>query len=277
MFSKKMAMIVGVALLVAVNIILLSVSGRRPASQRSGGGALLVIAPLQAAVSHSIDFLAGIWETYFQLASAARENRELRTALRHALERNERMKEIEISNRHLRSLLAFKESTAHRVVAAEVVGRDPSPWFRTVVIDKGKNDQVIKGLPVLVPEGVAGQVIDASADFAKVMLITDPTSAVDALVQRTRSRGIVQGQFSGKCALNYVLRKHDVQIGDTVISSGLDGVFPKGHRIGQVSEVARGDAGVFQEITITPFVDFEKLELVLVALDPPERPLVSEE
>jgi rod shape-determining protein MreC len=153
-----------------------------------------------------------------------------------------------------------------------VVGKDPSPWFRSIIIDKGKNDGVVRGLPVVVPDGIAGQVVDASGGFAKVMLIIDPTSAVDAIVQRTRSRGIVQGEFPGQCLLKYVLRKHNIQVGDTVISSGLDGVFPKGQRIGRVTEVLRGSAGVFQDVVVTPFVDFERLELVLVVLDPPERP-----
>ena len=151
-----------------------------------------------------------------------------------------------------------------------------SPWFQSIMIDKGRDDGLTRGLPVVVPEGIAGQVTEVSAGYAKVMLIIDPTSAVDALVQRTRSRGIVQGQFSNHCLFKYVLRKHDIQVGDTVISSGLDGVFPKGQRVGQVSEVVRRSAGVFQDIIVKPFVDFEKLELVLVVLDPPERPFVSE-
>ncbi len=272
MFSKKMAMIVGVALLIAVNIIVLSISARRAPANGMGGAALVVIAPFQSAVSNFLRFFTDIWGNYFLLVSAARENRELRAALSRALERNEQMKEIEISNRRLRDLLAFRSAIPHRVVAAEVVGKDPSPWFRTIVIDKGGNDGVIRGLPVVVPEGIAGQVTDVSPEFSKVMLIVDRTSAVDALVQRTRSRGIVQGEFSDRCLLKYVLRKHDIQVGDTVISSGLDGVYPKGQRIGQVSQIARGTSGVFQEVVVTPYVDFEELELVLVVLDPPERP-----
>ena len=271
-----MAMIVGVALLVAVNIIVLSLTGRRTPAQGTGGGALLVIAPIQAAVSRSINFFSDIWTTYFSLITVARENQQLREALARALERNEQMKEIEVSNERLRSLLTFKKATPHRLLAAEVVGKDPSPWFRSIIIDKGKNDGVARGLPVVVPEGIAGQVVDASANFAKVMLIIDPTSAVDALVQRTRSRGIVQGEFPNQCLLKYVLRKHNIQVGDTVISSGLDGVFPKGQRIGRVTEVLRGSAGVFQDVVVTPFVDFERLELVLVVLDPPERPRVED-
>jgi rod shape-determining protein MreC len=110
-------------------------------------------------------------------------------------------------------------------------------------------------------------VIEVSKHYSKVMLITDRNSAVDALVQRTRARGVIKGESTDRCRLDYVLRKNDVRIGDTIVSSGLDGVYPKGLRIGQVSEVIEHDGDIFHEIIITPFVDFEKLEEVLVVLE----------
>lgn len=277
MFSKKMAMIVGVALLVAVNIVILSITSREGSSPGIGGGALTLVAPLQSAVHRCIHFFVDKWEHYFLLVSAARENERLRAELARAVARSERMQELELSNRRLRDLLGFRKSLTQRVLAAEIIGKDPSPWFQSVTIDKGEKDGVIRGLPVIVPEGVAGQVTEVSAGYAKVMLIIDRTSAVDALVQRTRARGIVQGDFVNRCILKYVLRKHDVQVGDTVISSGLDGVFPKGQPIGQVSKVVRGESGVFQDVTVMPYVDFEKLESVLVVLDPPVRPFASDQ
>jgi rod shape-determining protein MreC len=276
MFSKKMAMIMGVALLVAVNIVVLSITSRDDPSRGIGGGALSVVAPFQSALHRCIEFFCDKWENYFFLVLTAHENQRLRAELGRSVERNEQMKEIELSNQRLRKLLDFRKAIPHRVLAAEVIGKDPSPWFRSIMIDKGEKDGLKRGLPVVVPEGVAGQVTDVSAGYAKVMLIIDRTSAVDALVQRTRSRGIVQGDFSDLCLFKYVLRKSDIQVGDTVISSGLDGVFPKGQRIGRVSEVVQRSAGVFQDVVVTPFVDFEKLEYVLVVLDPPERPFVGE-
>jgi rod shape-determining protein MreC len=150
-----------------------------------------------------------------------------------------------------------------------VVGRDPSPWFKTLIINKGYLDGVTKASPVVVPEGIVGLVVAITAHYAKVLLIIDQNSAVDAKVQATRARGIVKGDPTGRGSFNYVLRKHDISLGDSVITSGLDGVFPKGLPIGRVSEIVRLSAGIFQEIAITPYVDFDTLEEVLV-LAPPE-------
>jgi rod shape-determining protein MreC len=118
--------------------------------------------------------------------------------------------------------------------------------------------------------------MEAAGTYSKVLLIIDQNNAVDALVQRSRARGLVTGAAAGQCIFKYVLLKNDVKIGDTLISSGLDGVFPKGLRVGLVSNVIRSNAGIFQEVRVTPFVDFEKLEEVLVVLNPPERIFFSE-
>jgi len=107
----------------------------------------------------------------------------------------------------------------------------------------------------------------ASYDYAKVLLLTDRSSAIDALVQRTRTRGIVEGEAQAYCQFKYVVRKAEISLGDTVVSSGLDGVFPKGLRVGSVIEIAKGPSGIFQGVSIRPFVDFERLEEVLVILE----------
>jgi rod shape-determining protein MreC len=117
---------------------------------------------------------------------------------------------------------------------------------------------------VVIPEGIVGVVIETSSRSAKVLLLIDPNSAVDALVQRTRARGIVKGGGAGYCVFDYVLRKHEISVGDTVVSSGLDGVFPKGLRVGRISEIVRLNAGIFQKVSVTPVVDFEILEEVFI-------------
>jgi rod shape-determining protein MreC len=184
------------------------------------------------------------------------------------IEKSNETHEIELANKRLRNLLNFQKTPTNPVVAAEVIGKDPSGWFKTVIIDKGRSDGLQKGLPVVLPTGIAGQVIEVSGHYAKVMLIIDRNSAVDALVQRSRARGIIKGASADKCRFEYVLRKHDVQIGDIVIASGLDGVYPKGLRIGRVSDLGERSSDIFYEITVTPFVDYEKLEEVLVILHP---------
>jgi rod shape-determining protein MreC len=272
MFSKKMVMIVGVIAIMAVNIILLSVFNRRYISYyRPGRIAVSVIAPFQKASSKSILFLRDIWYHYFFLVHAAEENDALKKVLDKSFEKNVRYREITLSNSRLRSLLNFEKTMTDPVLSAEVIGKDPSPWFKTVLIDKGKHDGVERGMAVVVPKGIAGQITEVSSHYSKVLLIIDPNSAVDALVQSDRARGIIKGDAAGELSFKYVLRKHDIAIGELVVSSGLDGVFPKGLAVGQVSGVFKPKAGIFQEVTVTPYVDFEKLEEVLVVLNPKKQ------
>jgi rod shape-determining protein MreC len=268
MFSKKMALIVGGIVLITVNVILLSVTSKSQSTFGLGRVGLSFVSPFQELVTRSARFTRGIWEHYFFLVSVAQENDTLKKMLNESIEKNNQWHEIELANMRLRNLLNFQKPPTHPVVAAEVIGRDPSAWFKTVIIDKGKSDGLQKGLPVVLPQGVAGQVIEVSGHYSKVMLIIDPNSAVDALVQRSRARGIIKGGPANQCRFEFVLRKHDVQIGDTVVASGLDGVYPKGLRIGRVSDLSERSADIFYEITVTPFVDYEKLEEVLVILRP---------
>lgn len=277
MFSKKTLMIVGIIILIAVNITVLSISTkRRNPSYDPGRVTLFLFSPFQETITRAINFIDGIWRHYFYLVTVAKQNDALRQALSVTAERNRQLAEIELSNQRLRKLLNFQQNVTDQVVAAEVIGKDPSAWFKTIVIDKGRSDGIEKGFPVLIPEGIAGQVIEVAGGHSKVLLIIDPNSAVDALVQRTRSRGLIKGGIGGKCLFKYVLRKHEIRVGDTVISSGLDGVYPKGLHIGKISGVIRRNAGIFQEVTVTPNVDFEKLEQVMVMLRQPEIEVIDE-
>lgn len=269
MFSKRMVLIVGVIILVAVNMIWLSVNSKSPyPSSKMGRNMVSIISPFQGVVTRANKLIGDIWRHYFDLVSTAAENDRLRKELNIALEKNNRLREAELSNIRLRNLLHFQHITSASGVAAEVVGRDPSPWFKTIIINKGRADQLDKGMPVVVPQGVVGVIIDVSAYYAKVLLIIDQNSAVDAIVQSSRARGIIKGDPNGRCIFHYVLRRHEINVGDTVLTSGLDRVFPKGLRVGNVSEVIKLNAGIFQEVAVTPHVDFEKLEEVLV-LQPP--------
>ena len=267
MFSRKMVLIVGFIVLIAVNIIGLSVTSRRSTSFGIERIALSAIAPFQELVTRSLRFTRDIWQHYFYLVTIARVNQVLLQELGQAVEDQNQWHETELANVRLRDLIDFQRNISERVVAAEVIGKDPSAWFNTVIIDKGEADGLTRGLPVVIAQGIVGQVIEVSTHYSKVMLIVDSNSAVDSLVQRTRARGVIKGESTVQCRLDYVLRKNDVRIGDTIVSSGLDGVYPKGLRIGLVSQVIEHDADIFHEVIITPFVDFEKLEEVLVILE----------
>ena len=258
---------IGLIIVAGANLILLIVSANyHDSSEASGGFPIPFVAPLQGFVTHSVRATRDVWEHYFSLVSVAKENDRLKQELNQLKEEQVRYSETDLANRRLRELLLFRNSVPGQMIPAEVIGRDPSPWFETVMIDKGTTDKVSKGLPVVVPEGVVGQVVKVTAHNAQVLLIIDKNSSMDAMVQRTRSRGIVRGDVDKTCSFDFVLRKEEVEIGDRVIASGFDNVYPKGIAIGKISAVVKPNSGIFQNIVITPYVDFEKLEEVFVAL-----------
>ncbi|QTA93214.1 rod shape-determining protein MreC [Desulfonema magnum] len=271
MFSKRTMVVVGLIVLAAVCVTGLSVSARQRHISCGAGIVMFFVAPFQDVRTYSVCFARRIWTHYFFLVSAAQDNDRLRKQLKDAVRENHRCKETALSNLRLRKLLDFRESINEDVLAAEIVSKDPSPWFRSVIIDKGRTHGVKKGMPVVVPEGIAGLVTDVSYYYSKVLLSIDQNSAVDALLQKTRARGVIRGR-SDRYVFEYVLSKYDVAKGDRVVSSGLDGVFPKGRCIGTVSDVSRSNSGIFQEITVTPSVDFETLEEVLIVLNLPSHP-----
>ena len=265
MFSKKMVMIAGLIILVTLSISVLSLSSRQPyPAYGPGRVAIALVAPFQKMIAVTARFFSDIWEHYFFLVTVVDDNRALRDQLQQARALNHQLQEAALSNERLRKLFNLQQKMTQPLIAAQVVGKDPSPWFQSVLLDKGVTDGVEKGRPVINPEGVVGIVVEATAHYAKVMLITDPNSAVDAVIQDSRARGIIKGGASGYCVLNYVLRKHDVAVGDSVVSSGMDGVFPKGLPVGKVATIVKQEAGIFQDVTVTPYVDFERLEEVLV-------------
>lgn len=271
MLSRRMVIIVGVIVLVAVNVMVLAVTGKN--KKRPGAlsrFAIIVTAPVQKMITTGFKTTKNVWVHYFSLVSASKENDQLRRSLDLSNEKNNRFLEIELENERLRSLLGFQKKIKGDMIVAEVVAKDPSSWSKTIIVDKGFSHGVQKGMPVVIPDGIVGLVIEVSSNYSKILLMIDPNSAVDALVQKTRARGIVKGGEAGKCLFKYVLRKHDISAGDAVVSSGLDGVFPKGLRVGRISEIVKLTAGIFQEVAVTPYVDFETLEEVLILPLPPK-------
>ncbi len=275
MFSKKMVIIVSLVVLFFFNVIALFISGRHyesPQVYSSGHSRspfhyfIAILAPFQKGLTQTIHFAENIWVQYFYLVSVAKENEELKIALSKAIEKNNECIETELANQRLRHFLNFQKKMTNDTIAAQVIGKDPSPWFKTIVIDKGFFDGVKKGLPVVIPEGVAGQIIEVTKHYSKVLLLTDRNSAIDSIAQRTRARGIIRGFSDGRFSFQYVLKKYELQEGDAVISSGLDGVFPKGLRIGRIQTIIQKNSSIFQEVIVTPVVDFEKLEEVMIVL-----------
>jgi rod shape-determining protein MreC len=223
-----------------------------------------VMAPLQRGGSYVARAVEGVWRDASALFRRRAELDWMQDRITTLEEQTVRLEELESENARLRDLLAFRERLAGEVLAAAVVGRDATGLARTLTIDRGERDGVVKGAAVLAPAGVVGQVFLASAHAARVLLITDHNSGVDAVVQRTRARGIVEGTVSEGCGLKFVKRTEDLQKGDVVVTSGVDGIFPRGLPIGELTGVDKRGQGLFQYATVRPFVDFDRLEDVLV-------------
>ena len=158
-------------------------------------------------------------------------------------------------------------------MVARVIDNDRTTLFKTLLINKGTADGLRVGLPVLADRGVVGRIIETSWHASRVLLMIDENSNIDALIQRSRAQGILQGAGSAGCNLKYISRVEDVQAGDVILSSGLAGVFPKGLLLGVVTGASRREGGLFQKIDVAPAVDFGRLEEVLaLVVDAGARP-----
>lgn len=178
------------------------------------------------------------------------------------------LEEARIENETLRRQLAFKSAVPnYQLLSAEVVGQDSSDFLRFIIVDRGTADGVRRGMPVLTAEGLVGRVQEVSVNSAKVLLITDPSSSVAALIQRTRATGVVQGQLGEYMVMRYLAPDSPVMPGDVVLTSGLGGNFPKRLVIGKVVRVERREVEMFQEALVEPAVNLRDLEMVMILLN----------
>lgn len=259
-------------LLTMVFIFLISVLG----SQRFGPLHKLLLesaGPVQKIITRSTSSLRFLKQEYVGLLSVREENERLWTELRECRTAAFKNREALATNTRLRKLLGFKEGNGLPAVACRIIGKDPSLWFRSVIIDRGNSDGVEKGMAVVTGDGVVGQVFAAGPNYAKVLLAIAPSSAIDVLLQKSRVRGILKGDGSLAYRLEYILKTVDVAEGDLVVTAGYGGLFPTGLPVGVVSKVIRKRRGMFQEIEVTPAVDYTTLEDLLVIEQ--ERPLIE--
>ncbi len=190
-----------------------------------------------------------------------------------------RLQELENENKILRDQLGYKQANTdfdllgatvlQRVVQpnpdlARVIGVEPSNLVRFIIIDQGTEEGVKVNMPVVTPQGLVGRVTQTGSHWAKVVLIMDPSSSVNAVVQSTRATGIVQGDVNGNLLIKYVPQGEAMKNGDLILTSGLGGNFPKRLIIGEVTDVQKRDNDLFQQGTIQPTVDFARLEFVMV-------------
>ncbi len=225
---------------------------------------LVLMRPLQIAAQETVAKLKEIRQGYVTLRGIASENERLKGRIIELEAERNQLLEVEATNRRLRELLEFRSQLLSGSVTAAVIGNSASTWFHSFILDKGSADGVLKGMAVVSPVGVVGQVVAVTSKSAKVLLITDPHSGVDVIVQRSRARGIVSGSLDSGTILKYAKRSEDVQEGDRLITSGLDGIFPKGLLAGTVTKVRKKSFGLFQYVEVALAVDPSRIEEVLV-------------
>jgi rod shape-determining protein MreC len=229
-----------------------------------------ILRPLQIAGQGSANWFKGFRNHYDTLAGFRSENERLRKRLQTLEVERQRLLEAEATNRHLQQLLDFRNELPSGAITATIIASSASSWFQSCVISKGSADGVRKGMAVVTPLGIVGKVVAVTGRTAKVLLLTDPNSGIDVLVQRTRSRGIVSGSLESGTVLKYIKRSEDVQEGDRLVTSGLDSGFPKGLLVGTVIRVRKQNRGLFQSVEVWPAVQAARVEEVLVVGAQPE-------
>lgn len=244
-------------------------------STRSGTPALEALAlglfsEVQRVGSAAVRGVREAWTGYVDLRGARAENDALLRQLRDARIALQQERALAQRTRGLQQLLELREQVAVSTAAANVIGAAATPDFRTITIDKGTGGGLRPDMAVIAPSGVVGRVVVPSARAAKVQLLIDRNAAAGALIERTRAQGVVLGTGDGYLELDYLSGMVDIVPGDTVVTSGIDGIFPKGFVIGWVDEVERSGS-TYKRVTVRPAVDFSRLEEVLVVLTPPAR------
>jgi rod shape-determining protein MreC len=227
---------------------------------------LETLGPLQSGFTRFTSGVQTLWEDYVDLIRVKEENRKLKLMLESYEEELANYREAYTTYLRLKEELEFRKGADFPPLTARVIGRDPSFWFHTVIVDRGENDGVVEGMAALSSAGVIGQVIHTSSNYCKILLAIAPSSAIDVYVQKNRVRGILKGAGENGYVLHYVLKNADVEKGDRIVTAGIGGLFASGIPVGTVSVVRRKKRGMFLEIEVEPSVDFQRLEFVQLNL-----------
>lgn len=226
-----------------------------------------VFAEVQRGSSIGVSGVRTIWNRYLSLRGVETENAALKRQLDAVQVELQERRALADRARGLEQLLDLRDRSNLRTAAADVIASSASPDFRTLTIDKGAIQGLRTDMAVIAPDGVVGRIVVPSARAAKVQLLIDRNAAAGALVARSRAQGVVKGSGEDRLLLEYVSEAADVATGDLVVTSGIEGIFPKGFAIGRVDGVEKAGPA-YKRITVKPAVNFSALEEVLVVLTP---------
>ena len=227
-----------------------------------------MVAEVQRAGASVVGAASSLWTGYIDLRGIRAENARLTSELGQARIALQQERALAQRSRNLEQLLDLRSRLTVQTTSADVIAAAATPEFRTVTIGKGTQAGLRPDMAVISPAGVVGRIIVPSVRAAKVQLLIDLNAAAGALIERSRALGVVVGTGADTLRLEYVSGSAEIQSGDTVITSGIDGMYPKGFVIGRIEKVERS-GGAYGTITVKPAVDFSRLEEVLVVLTPP--------
>jgi rod shape-determining protein MreC len=253
--SRKRLLIVVVLVLAAV--VLMSI-------YRQHDGVPGILKPLSYPYDALNRLMSSVSADVSEVMNATDENKRLKTELRNSLAERQRYGEILGENRRLQELLDLRNQIQGSGTAARIIGRGYDKFINTLVIDKGRNEGIMKDMSAITPKGLAGKVSAVRSDYADVMLLTDPNFSVAVRLKEGRYEGVLAGTGHRYCILKYVPTEEPVKEGELVVTSGLDGIFPQGVPVGRVAKVRTEGVEFFQYIEVVPFQSSSKIEEVVV-------------
>jgi rod shape-determining protein MreC len=223
-----------------------------------------LVGPTLKVVGSPFRFTAGLFDRYVDLVNVKEKNAELKKRLEALQLQNQKVPELEKENERLRSLLHFMEHRPATMTAARVIGEDVTNWFKCIIIDKGRGSGIKEKMPVVTADGVVGQAVEVNQWHTKVMIINDTNSALDVYVPGKQTRGVLEGTGRTTLKMKYVLKNDDIESGDKLVTSGKDGIYPRGLPVGVVIAANKNVVGLFAEVEVMPYNNFRKLDEVLV-------------
>jgi len=231
-----------------------------------------LLSPVQKLATRTAERVGGLADSIRYYRQLEAENRSLKAELSRLEILSSQMKELRQENFRLRELLEFKTKTTYELMPTEVIARNPTQWFEILTVDKGYRQGVKQGMPVVTSQGLVGSIYTVAPNSSQVMLLTDPRRGVSALVQRSRDPGVVGtvegfGGRQGYLIMRNLPQEANIQLGDTIISSGLGPLFPKGLVLGFVLEVGDDEYGLLRYALLQPAVNFSRLEELFIVME----------
>lgn len=264
MISVRARRAVLLLVLLVVCLTLLTLQTRGPGAARLADLVSVVVTPFQLAVAKVQRGALALWTGYQDWKTIQTENATLRAE-------NERLRvqaldatEVQAENRRLRTLLELRQRLPLTTLTGEVIGREGAGWARALIVNRGQ-DEVVTQTPVIVPDGLVGRVVRVRPGASIVQLLNDPASSVGAMVQRTRTIGLVEGEPGGAVRFKFMARDGaGLASGDLIVTSGQGNVFPKGLPVGRIGQIDDRGSALFHYAVLVPVVDFARVEEVLL-------------